>query len=287
MAPQKIAVIGHPIGHTMSPFIHERLFALSRRPLSYTVLDVPDLKEAIPVLCGLDCFNVTIPHKNAIIPFLDEVEEKAKASGSVNTVQVKQGRLFGYTTDGAGCRAALKNHGAELSGKVLLLGNGGAARAIAFEAAECPGTSLTIVSRENSVEKGQKLCSDLQKYRGVGREVRVLTYAALESEKTEFDVLINATSAGMYPHTGECPVSEEVVSRCSAVFDAVYNPAETELLQRAERLGVKAIGGMEMLVFQAVAAHEIWYGTQFKVSELAVICKDAAEEMRRIFGGKA
>ena len=178
------------------------------RDSSYTVLDVPDLKEAIPVLCGLDCFNVTIPHKNAIIPFLDEVEEKAKASGSVNTVQVKQGRLFGYTTDGAGCRAALKNHGTELSGKVLLLGNGGAARAIAFEAAECPGTSLTIVSRENSVEKGQKLCSDLQKYRGVGREVRVLTYAALESEKTEFDVLINATSAGMYPHTGECPVSD-------------------------------------------------------------------------------
>ena len=78
MEPQKIAVIGHPIGHTMSPFIHERLFALSRRPLSYTVLDVPDLKEAIPVLCGLDCFNVTIPHKNAIIPFLDEVEEKRK-----------------------------------------------------------------------------------------------------------------------------------------------------------------------------------------------------------------
>ena len=94
MEPQKIAVIGHPIGHTMSPFIHERLFALSGRPLSYTVLDVPDLKEAIPVLCGLDCFNVTIPHKNAIIPFLDEVEEKAKASGSVNTVQVKQGRLL-------------------------------------------------------------------------------------------------------------------------------------------------------------------------------------------------
>ena len=117
--------------------------------------------------------------------------------------------------------------------------------------------------------------------------MRVLTYAALESEKTEFDVLINATSAGMYPHTGECPVSEEVVSRCSAVFDAVYNPAKTELLQRAERLGVKAIGGMEMLVFQAVAAHEIWYGTQFKASELAVLCKDAAEEMRRIFGGKA
>ena len=138
-----------------------------------------------------------------------------------------------------------------------------------------------------AVEKGQKLCSDLQKYRGVGGEVRVLTYAALESEKTEFDVLINATSAGMYPHTGECPVSEEVVSRCSAVFDAVYNPAKTELLQRAERLGVKAIGGMEMLVFQAVAAHEIWYGTQFKASELAVLCKDAAEEMRRIFGGKA
>lgn len=129
MRVQNAAVIGHPIGHTMSPFIHQRLFALEGIPVSYQVLDVPDLPAALPALRELDCFNITIPHKSAILPFLDGLEEKARLFGSVNTVQVKEGKLLGFTTDGAGCYKALENHGCDFSGRVLLLGNGGAARA--------------------------------------------------------------------------------------------------------------------------------------------------------------
>ena len=101
MRVQNAAVIGHPIGHTMSPFIHQRLFALEGIPVSYQVLDVPDLPAALPALRELDCFNITIPHKSAILPFLDGLEEKARLFGSVNTVQVKEGKLLGSTSDGA------------------------------------------------------------------------------------------------------------------------------------------------------------------------------------------
>ncbi len=130
----KAAVIGHPIGHTMSPFIHRRLFALQGVPFSYQVLDVPELPAALPALRQLDCFNITIPHKQAILPFLDWMQEDARRFGSVNTVKVDGGKLRGFTTDGPGCRRALENHGVPLEGELLTLGNGGAARAIAFEA---------------------------------------------------------------------------------------------------------------------------------------------------------
>ena len=234
MKLQHAAVIGHPIGHTMSPFIHKRLFTLEGRSVSYQVLDVPDLSASLPALRSLDCFNVTIPHKGAIIPFLDELEENARRFGSVNTVKVEAGRMKGYTTDGAGCYKALENHGVDCSGRVLEL-----------EEESLPGHSAL-----------------------------------------GFDLLLNATSVGMYPNTGESPVSGAVLSRCAAVFDAVYNPAQTELLRLAGQAGAKTIGGMEMLVYQEVAAHEIWYGSRFRQEDIALLCQDAQEELSRVFPGK-
>ena len=185
MRVQNAAVIGHPIGHTMSPFIHQRLFALEGIPVSYQVLDVPDLPAALPALRELDCFNITIPHKSAILPFLDGLEEKARLFGSVNTVQVKEGKLLGFTTDGAGCYKALENHGCDFSGRVLLLGNGGAARALAFEAAARQrDLDLTIACRESSQPKAVALAQEVAAYlrRRGDRDFRlsVQTYGELE-----------------------------------------------------------------------------------------------------------
>ena len=288
MEPQKAAVIGHPIGHTMSPFIHRRLFGLEGLPFSYQVLDVPDLPAALPTLRRLSCFNITIPHKSAILPFLDEVDPAARAFGSVNTVQVRDGRMKGSTTDGAGCRKALLERGIPLEGRLLLLGNGGAARALAFEAAQGPGPlRLTIACRETSRPKAAALARDVEGYlSGLGKrgsQVFVKTYRELAGEKGSFDLLLNATSVGMYPKTGESPVPLEVVSRCAAVFDAVYNPAQTELLRLAGEAGAKTVGGMAMLVYQAVAAHEIWYGARFRQEDLAALCRDAQQELSRLF----
>ena len=186
MRVQNVAVIGHPIGHTMSPFIHQRLFALEGIPVSYQVLDVPDLPAALPALRELDCFNITIPHKSAILPFLDGLEEKARLFGSVNTVQVKEGKLLGFTTDGAGCYKALENHGCDFSGRVLLLGNGGAARALAFEAAARQrDLDLTIACRESSQPKAVALAQEVAAYlrrRGDrGFRLEVDTYEELEA----------------------------------------------------------------------------------------------------------
>ena len=290
MQVQNAAVIGHPIGHTMSPFIHRRLFQLEGIPFTYQVLDVPDLPAAMEDLRRLDCFNITIPHKSAILPFLDELEEKARRFGSVNTVQRVGEKLIGYTTDGPGCRKALENHGVSLGGRVLLLGNGGAARALAFELAQqASGSSLTIACREGSLEKARRLGEELLDYArflGDGNfSVRAVTYPQLESEKASYDLLLNATSVGMFPHGGVSPVSEEVVKGCAAVFDAVYNPAETQLLRLAKEQGAVVVGGMEMLVYQAVAAHEIWYGTSFQQQDLELLCTDAQKEMARLFPG--
>ena len=294
MQTQHAAVIGHPIGHTMSPFIQKRLFQLSGIPMEYQVLDLPDLAAGLPRLRELDCFNVTIPYKQAILPFLDAVDPQAARFGSVNTVRVEGGRLTGYTTDGAGCRKALENHGLDFSGRVLLLGNGGAARALAFEIAQCQrDPDLTIACRAASQPKAvalaQEVAGFLRERGDRGFRIEVQTYEELEGlcgcgvPKPEYDLLLNATSVGMYPHAGESPVTGAVAARCHAVFDAVYNPAQTELLRLAGEAGAVTVGGMEMLVYQAVAAHEAWYGTAFQPQDIRQLCRDAQAELARAF----
>lgn len=293
MKTQKAAVIGHPIGHTMSPFIQERLFKLAGIPMEYRVMDVPDLGAALPELKSLDCFNITIPHKSAVIPYLDEICESARLCGSVNTVKVEDEKLYGYTTDGAGAAVSLAIHGLSLGGRVLILGHGGAARAIAFQAAiNQRDFDITLVHREGSYEKAMELAGSLGDYaRGRGDKnfcVTVMSYRELEEDREgRWDLLVNATSVGMYPGVNACPVSGEVIARCAAVFDAVYNPGETLLLKKAEKLGIKTVPGMGMLVCQAAYSHKIWYGTEFGNEDLLRLITDAQAELHRKFGGTA
>lgn len=289
MKIQKAAVIGHPIAHTMSPFIQERLFRLSGIPMEYEVMDVPDLEAAMPRLRGLDCFNITIPHKSAIIPYLDEIDDRAKLCGSVNTVKVAQGRLLGSTTDGPGAAVSLSVHSLSLRGELLILGNGGAAKAIAFQAAEHPDFHITLAHRSGSYEKAHALAEGLAKHARAREDknflITVQSYEELESACKRYDLLINTTSVGMYPNTGLSPVSERVIGRCSAVFDAVFNPAQTELMKLAQKQGIKAVGGMGMLVCQAAYSHKIWYGTEFQNGDLLRLIHDAQAELERRFGG--
>ncbi len=289
MKSQKAAVIGHPIAHTMSPFIQERLFRLSGIPMEYEVLDVPDLEAAVPKLKKLDCFNITIPHKSAIIPYLDEIDDRAKLCGSVNTVKVEQGRLLGFTTDGPGAAVSLAVHSLSLQGELLILGNGGAAKAIAFQAAEHPDFHITLAHRRGSYEKAAALAEGLAEYARTRGDkdflITVQSYEELESAGNRYDLLINTTSVGMYPNTGLSPVSERVIGRCSAVFDAVFNPAQTELMKLARKQGIKTVGGMGMLVCQAAYSHKVWYGTEFQNSDLLKLIQDAQAELERCFGG--
>lgn len=281
MEEKNYAVVGHPIVHTMSPFIHSRLFALAGSPARYGAVDLAPqaLAEALPLLRRLDGCNITIPHKRSIIPLLDALDEKAALSGSVNTVKNEGGRLTGFTTDGDGFRMALSAAGVGLNGRTVVLGAGGAARAVAFEAA-LAGGSVVVAARERSLPAAAELCADLaEKVPGARAESRPI--GAVEGE---MDLLVNATPAGMYPDLKSCAADEGLVRRAGCVFDAVYNPSETALLRLARRNGVRAVGGMAMLVWQAAAAQAVWTGARFRAEDVGRLCGQAAFEMKKKFG---
>ncbi len=276
---QKFAVIGHPIGHTMSPFIHNSLFALNGIEVQYLTLDIsPEAlkQEMNDSLSQLSGFNVTIPHKETIIPMLDVIDESAQKYNAVNCVLNKNGKFYGYSTDAYGFVKALDTAGVKLEGTVLVLGSGGAARTLAREAAD-NGCFVTLAVREADVPKANELKNWLNENGGKAK------VSLLNDVNEEFDLCVNATPLGMYPNTDAMAITGEQLSRCKALFDAVYNPEKTKLIQTAESLGIKTVGGMAMLVWQAVKAHEHWYGATFEKTDVEKIISEANNEMRRLF----
>lgn len=278
MSTKKFAVIGHPIGHTMSPFIHNRLFELSGIEAEYTKLDIaPEnlADEYKNVLSKLDGYNITIPHKQNIIPLIDEIDEKAKMYGSVNTVANINGVAKGYTTDPDGFLKALNAAGIVLDGRVVILGCGGVARTMAYEVV-LKGLPLLFAVRKEDVEIAKSLCSEIE---NTVKGAKV-SFCLIDELSGDIDVLVNATPLGMFPKVDVQPVSDLVINRCASVFDAVYNPLETVLIKKALANGAKAVGGMSMLVWQAVVAHEKWDGSVYDKDDIAKLCVDSAEELK-------
>lgn len=278
MSTKKFAVIGHPIGHTMSPFIHNRLFELSGIEAEYTKLDIaPEnlADEYKNVLSKLDGYNITIPHKQSIIPLIDEIDEKAKMYGSVNTVANINGVAKGYTTDPDGFLKALDAAGIVLDGRVVILGCGGVARTMAYEVV-LKGLPLLFAVRKEDVEIAKALCGEIE---NTVKGAKV-SFCLIDELSGDIDVLVNATPLGMFPKVDVQPVSDSVINRCASVFDAVYNPLETVLIQKALANGAKAVGGMSMLVWQAVVAHEKWDGSVYNKDDIAKLCIDSAEELK-------
>lgn len=278
MSIKKFAVIGHPIGHTMSPFIHNRLFNLSGIEAEYTKLDIaPEnlADEYNKVLSKLDGYNITIPHKQNIIPLIDKIDEKAKMYGSVNTVANIDGVAKGYTTDPDGFLKALDAAGITLDGRVVILGCGGVARTMAYEVV-LKGLPLLFAVRKDDVEIAKSLCNEIE---NTVKDAKV-RFCLIDELSGDIDVLVNATPIGMFPKVDVQPVSDSVINRCASVFDAVYNPLETVLIKKALANGAKAVGGMSMLVWQAVVAHEKWDGSVYDMDDIAKLCIDSAEELK-------
>lgn len=278
MSIKKFAVIGHPIGHTMSPFIHNRLFKLSGIEAEYIKLDIaPEnlADEYNKVLSKLDGYNITIPHKQNIIPLIDEIDEKAKMYGSVNTVANIDGAAKGYTTDPDGFLKALDAAGIVLDGRVVILGCGGVARTMAYEVV-LKGLPLLFAVRKEDVEIAKALCNEIE---NTVKDAKV-SFCLIDELSGDIDVLVNATPLGMFPKIDVQPVNDSVISRCASVFDAVYNPLETVLIRKALANGAKAVGGMSMLVWQAVVAHEKWDGSVYDKEDIAKLCVDSAEELK-------
>lgn len=276
---KKYGLIGHPLGHSMSPFIHNRLFEESGRSSQYDLLDIAPEEIAVKLpelLESYDGLNVTIPHKVSVIEYLDSLDESAERYNSVNCICRKNGRLTGFNTDCDGfLRSVPKKN---LGGRVLLLGCGGVGRMMAIEAAR-HGAAVTMAVIPEAMETAVRLVGEA-KEKISGAEISI---TSMDSISGEFDLLINATPVGMYPKTDACPVSREITGRCGAVFDAVYNPVKTKLIQYAEEAGIAAVGGMSMLVLQAVSAHEIWDGDSYADEQINTIISDAAKIVERDF----
>lgn len=278
MSVKKFAVIGHPIGHTMSPFIHKRLFALSGVEAEYTKLDIAPANLAAEyenTLSKLDGYNITIPHKQNIIPLIDEIDSKAKMYGSVNTVANFEGTAKGYTTDPDGFLKALEAAEIALDGRVVIIGCGGVARTMAYEVV-LKKQPLLFAVRKDDVKIAEFLCDEIRKT----VDGAVAEYCLIEELSGDIDVLVNATPLGMFPNVDSQPVPDEVINRCAGVFDAVYNPLETVLIKKAVANGAKAAGGMSMLVWQAVVAHEKWDGSVYGKNDIAKLCADSAQELK-------
>ncbi len=276
---KKYALTGHSLGHSMSPFIHKRLFEEMGKSQDYTLEDIaPESMETeFPkLLRASEGLNVTIPHKVAVIPFLDSLDESAKRYNSVNCIHNKGGVFTGYNTD---CDGFLRSVPKEnLSGNVLLLGCGGVGRMMAIEAAR-HGAELTIAIIPEAQQMADTLVKEiLEAYSSTKIEV-----VDIKTVSGEYDLLINATPVGMYPNVDACPVSEEVIGNCGAVFDAIYNPTKTKLIKTAESKGILAVGGMSMLVLQAVVAHEIWDGDSYTNEQIEKIISEATEIVDRDF----
>lgn len=256
----RYAVLGSSLPHTWSPFIHNSLFMAAGLDAIYLPVTVPEEKLGSVTDVFRSCFsgfNVTIPYKERIIPYLDNVDDAVKACGAVNTVDIREGRMIGHITDGLGMLRAIEECGIVTEGvDVLILGGGGAARVAGYEFLS-RGGNVTFAVR--SMEKGERLANELAETQSDGR-TRIHS-CLLTDIIGAHDILINCTPVGMYPNTEAMPVSEKVISRCVAVFDAVYNPRKTQLLACAEQRGIPCVEGLGMLFYQAVEAQKLWLGS--------------------------
>jgi shikimate dehydrogenase len=255
------ALIGDPVEHTMSPAMHNAAFEKLGLDYKYVAFNVkPDqLSSAVAGFKALNVrgFNVTIPHKVAVISLLDSLDPLAQKIGAVNTVVNDNGKLKGYNTDAEGFLRALKEQGFKSKNKkVVVLGAGGASRAISFILAK-EGAKITILNRKLELDWALDIARLIKK--SLKREVKALELSHL-TDVLPADLLVNATSVGMSPAPNVSPIPALPCSKAPLVFDIVYNPIKTKLLQDAASAGAQTISGVDMLAWQGALAFEKWTG---------------------------
>ncbi|MFC1980995.1 shikimate dehydrogenase [Chloroflexota bacterium] len=260
-------VIGDPIEHTMSPVMHNAAFKKLGIDYVYVPFGVKQdgLGKAVEGMRALNIrgLNVTIPHKVAVMPLLDEVDSLAQKIGAVNTIVNDDGFLKGYNTDATGFLQPLLERGVEPKGKTaVILGAGGASRAICFILAE-RGAHLVILNR--NLERAQELAGRISESFGIEVKAIRLIEENLSGALEKADILVNATSVGMSPDVDETPVPASLLKSALVVFDIVYNPVKTKLLREAEGAGARTIEGVDMLVWQGALAFEKWTGQKAPV----------------------
>ncbi|MBM4464912.1 MAG: shikimate dehydrogenase [Chloroflexi bacterium] len=267
-----VGLIGWPVEHSLSPAMHNSAFAALNLNWCYLPLPVPPerLGEAVAGLRALSFVgaNVTVPHKEAVMCYLDEVTPQAQAIGAVNTIVVCGEKSIGYNTDWLGFLAALSEAGFDPQGKrAVILGAGGAARAVVYALAQA-GAQVTVLNR--TLTRTQALVRDFSPPFPSALLVSLpLNSQTLREQAAEAHLLVNTTPVGTWPEVDESIWPEDLaLPGHLTVFDLVYNPRQTRLLQQAEAAGARSIGGLGMLVHQGAASFELWTGEKAPVEAM-------------------
>ena len=260
-----VGILGWPVAHTLSPIMHNAAFAALGLNWVYVPLPIePErIQHAVGSLLALNFAgaNVTVPHKQAIMRYLDEIDPVAQAIGAVNTIALQNGRTRGYNTDGHGFLQSLLEAGFRPDGaRCLVLGAGGAARAVVYALADAGARAIAVYNR--TVERAAFLVEDLKSaFPRVVFTFEALSPQSLRAANHHFELVVNTTSLGMTPYAETTPWPAEIpLPEAAAICDLVYNPLKTRFLQQAEAAGLTAIDGVGMLVHQGARAFQIWTG---------------------------
>jgi len=253
-------VIGHPIEHSMSPIMWNP--ALHELGLDYVYLAFNvhpnDLEKAIRGIriLGIRGINVTLPHKETVIKYLDEIDPIALKIGAVNTIKNEEGYLKARNTDASGAKKALLDEGCNISGKnIVFLGAGGVARSLAYIMAE---EANHIILTDLVEERAKTVANEIKENMKADVEGKISNIKNISEGLKKADILINATPIGMYPNIEGTPLTKDLLHGDLFVFDVVYNPLETRLMKEAAEIGCQTLGGLDMLVNQGILAFEWW-----------------------------
>lgn len=275
-----VGIIGYPLRHSISPAFQQAAFDFYGMDVRYVVWETPpdDLAQRMQTLRAADVLgaNVTVPYKEAVRPYLDRLAEPAQRTGAVNTIVNRDGVLEGHNTDVTGFLRALKQDGGfdPASKRVLLLGAGGAARAVAHALTEAGVASLTIANR--TVERAQALAAVL----GGSTTLQAVPLDRTALEKSNrWDLIVNCTTLGMRHGAGEneSPLPDDLIPSHALVYDLVYNPESTPLLRAAARVGARTLGGLPMLVYQGAEAFQLWTDREAPLSVMVQASRRALE----------
>ncbi len=268
-----LALLGSPVSHSLSPGMHNAAFSFLGLDYVYLAFETSEdgLERAVEGLraFGARGFNLTMPHKEAVLPLLDEISPEARMIGSVNTVSNEDGRLVGYNTDGIGFVRDLRERGVPVKGaRVVMAGAGGAARSVAVQLALDGVSEIVLLNR--TLEKARSITEAIRKHiPGCEARAEELGGERLGRSLARADIFINSTTLGMHPDEDRSVLSDPGALRPGlAVADFIYNPRKTKLLAMAERAGCRAFNGLGMLLYQGAEAFRIWTGREMPVDRV-------------------
>lgn len=277
---KQVGLIGWPISHSLSPAMHNAAFAELGLEWRYNLFPTKsaDLELMLKSFEAKNIVgaNVTMPHKQTIVSYLDHVSDDARIMGAVNTIHVKAGEFLGYNTDWVGFMNALNDAGYEPAGmRIAILGAGGAARAACYSLAQASADRITVVNR--TVKHGVRLVNDMtEAFPACQIEFKPLSFGTLNQLSANVDLLVNATSVGMHPNVGDSLWPADLtISDKTICYDVIYKPIYTLFLKQAENTGHTTINGLGMLVHQGVVAFEIWTGQNAPLYTMKEACLEA------------